>query len=623
MVQHDGDRTVPAGRASVTRPSPPRHASATTGRRLGRHVGRRTALVTVVLLVVGWAVWLGVDALRARTDLVEAAALVGRLQDEVLSGDRGAAGQTLTQLQARSAAARDTTHGPHWSLASRLPWVGAEVHAVQVVSEVVDGLAVKALPGLLDATALVDPSTLAPVGGRVDLAPLEAAAPAVLAADRELQQASTRLADLQGDDLWGAVARPVDDLTAKVDGVAATTATAARAVRLLPAMLGADGPRTYLLLVQNTAEPRATGGIPGAVILLRAQDGAVQVVEQRAGGPLIDLPSPVLPLTSAESALFGDDLAADMRDVTFTPDFPRSAQIARAIWSQQVGGDVDGVLSVDPQALGLVLGSTGPVPIEPGPVADAAGGALTSANAASVLLSTVYLALADPPAQDAFFARTAASVFAAVATGQGGAGSTVQALAEAARQGRLMVWSAHPEEQEDLAGTVLSGELLGRHGATPVVGLYVNDAHADKMGFYLRTEVAVDSTACRADGSQALTVTVRLTSTAPAGGEGLPPYVTGTDAELPAGDLRMNVLLYAPAGGRVEGVTVSTGEPGVTSQVHDGLAVAGRTVQISPGENVILRVDVTTGPNQTNPVEIRTTPLPDLVLPAKVPSACS
>ena len=161
-----------------------------------------------------------------------------------------------------------------------------------------------------------------------------------------------------------------------------TTEPASRAVQLIPPMLGADGPRDYLLLVQNNAEVRATGGIPGSVILLRAEAGAVTIVDTRSGGSLGSLPAPVVPLTDAESNLFGPDLAADMRDVTFTPDFPRSAEIARSIWAQQVGGEVDGVVSVDPGALALVLAHTGPVPVAPGPMADALGGTLTGANAA-------------------------------------------------------------------------------------------------------------------------------------------------------------------------------------------------------------------------------------------------
>jgi len=61
----------------------------------------------------------------------------------------------------------------------------------------------------------------------------------------------------------------------------------------------------------------------------------VTVVEQLAGGSLGNLTGPVLPLTAEEQALFGDGLGIYMQDVTFTPDFPRSAQLARALWRQQ------------------------------------------------------------------------------------------------------------------------------------------------------------------------------------------------------------------------------------------------------------------------------------------------
>ncbi|WP_420898141.1 DUF4012 domain-containing protein [Cryobacterium suzukii] len=40
-----------------------------------------------------------------------------------------------------------------------------------------------------------------------------------------------------------------------------------RAATLLPAMLGATEPRNYILLFQNPAELRSTGGIPGALEL--------------------------------------------------------------------------------------------------------------------------------------------------------------------------------------------------------------------------------------------------------------------------------------------------------------------------------------------------------------------
>ena len=146
-----------------------------------------------------------------------------------------------------------------------------------------------------------------------------------------------------------------------------------------------------------------------------------------------------------------------------------------------------------------------------------------------------------------------------------------------------MVWSAHQEEQALLSGTVLSGELVGAQGDSPVIGLYLNDGSAAKIGYYLRPDGAATSTQCRQDGPQAVRVKVTLTNTSPANAAELPPYLTGGGAVVPEGQVKTNVLLYAPAGGRVDGVRVSGGESGVFSQTHNGLAVVGKTVQLKPG----------------------------------------
>lgn len=41
----------------------------------------------------------------------------------------------------------------------------------------------------------------------------------------------------------------------------------------MPSMLGADGPRRYVAVFENTAEARGTGGLPGAFAVLRAERG--------------------------------------------------------------------------------------------------------------------------------------------------------------------------------------------------------------------------------------------------------------------------------------------------------------------------------------------------------------
>ena len=563
----------------------------------------RRVLLGILLLLVGVTAvvaWVGIDALRARGELKAAAAQVNVLQGQVEKGDREGAAATLTALQAHASAARASTHGPQWSVVRAVPWLGPNVAAVQAVSEVVDGLAVNALPTLMDATALVDPTTLVLDDGRIDVESLTRAAPAVVAADGEVQAAADTLDSISPDGLLPAVAAPLEDLRGQVGTVALTTATAARAVQLLPPMLGADGPRQYLMLVQNNAEQRATGGV-STLIVLKAEKGTVKVTETRsAGGNLAGLPEPILPLTGAEQALFGTGLGIYMADVTFTPDFPRSGQLAAAIWKQQVGADLDGVLSIDPGALAEVLGATGPVTLKSGQV-------LSSTNAERLLMNTVYLRILDPLTLESFLAAPAGPGPMALHAGPGTPGPGVDALARSAREGRVMVWSAHPHEQALLSGTVLSGELAGVDGTSPVIGVYLNDGTAAKIGYYLRTDVVATPMTCRPDGSQSVNVEVTMKNTAPKNAADLPPYIASGNV-IPKGEVRMNVLLYAPTGGRVDDVRVKNGPPGVFSQTHNGLAVVGRTVQLKPGQSQTIDYNVLTGPGQTGAPTLRVTP---------------
>ncbi len=47
---------------------------------------------------------------------------------------------------------------------------------------------------------------------------------------------------------------------------------------------------------------------------------------------------------------------------------------------------------------------------------------------------------------------------------------------------------------------MLSGELVGVQGTSPVIGVYLNDGSAAKISYYLRTDVVATSTKCRPDG---------------------------------------------------------------------------------------------------------------------------
>jgi hypothetical protein len=207
--------------------------------------------------------------------------------------------------------------------------------------------------------------------------------------------------------------------------------------------------------------------------------------------------------------------------------------------------------------------------------------------------------------------------------GQGDAPAVMDALAEAARQGRLMLWSGREDEQDLLAPTVLGGALRGVDGESPVIGVYLNDGTQAKVGYYLDLSIDAEATECRPDGSQLVHAVVNLTYDAPPDAADLPSYLVGLDEIVPLGDIRTNVLIYAPDGGGIESVRVNSGPPGLVAQIHDDLGVGGRTFTLKPGQSGSLDLDIVTGKQQRGDVHFRSTPTAHEKGDAVVASSCT
>ena len=580
-------------------------ARATPGRRRATRPRRRARpwLLGLALLLLGVVLVSAWQAVSAYRHLQSAQDRLPALRAQLLADDPPVLRATLDAFLDDTGTARRAVHGPNWSLFSALPGLGDDVHAVQTVAEVADDLGNQAVSDLVELSAEVGPEDLRPVGGRVDLDAVRTARPAVVSAHRSAEAADRDLTGLDTGRLAAPLRARVNELSAQVRGLRAATRGVATAARLLPPMLGGDGPRHYLVLVQNNAEPRALGGIPGAAILLRADRGRIELVRQRPASSFGNFGQPVKRLSSAERALYGSQLGRYLQNVTATPDFPRAAGLAREMWRRGTGRQVDGVLSLDPVALGFLLEATGPVRLPD-------GRRLTGDNAARILLNQVYVDLPDPAAQDAFFAVAASAVFTELLGGDTDVRAAGEALAEATRQGRLMVWSARPGEQRELAGTAVGGELRGRDGDSPVVGVYLHDRSAAKIGYYEDLDVTVRERGCGPGGVRRLEAAVTVTSRVPADVAQLPDYLTGGGNAVRVGRIRSEVYVYAPEGGLVTDVRSGDRPALVTTHVHEGLSVAAHVVELGPGESVTLTFVIDTQAELSGPVAVRTTPGP-------------
>jgi hypothetical protein len=469
------------------------------------------------------------------------------------------------------------------------------------VSDVLDTATRENAPIALELSKAVDAGRFRPQGNRIDLAEVERLTPSVRRAADSIDRATRRLAGTRPDDLLFPFNDLVGDLQTQVDRARSAASASATAFELLPDMLGQQQPRTYLLLIQNPAELRSTGGLPGSLALLHADHGKVTMGWQGSATDVNGFASPVVDLPRDTELQYGTTPATDMRDSNFTPDFPEAAQIMKAMVERKRNVKLDGVVSVDPLALAALMRGTGPVPVTKGVV-------LNAGNVVSALLNQTYQVLDTQDEQNAFFETVARKVFDSVMSGAGDQQQAIRGLATAGGEHRVLVWSAHDVEQAAIQGTAVSGAATGTDDTHPQVGLYLNDSTAGKMDYYLQYRSTAAAVDCRKGGAQDIRATLALTSTMPADFHNLSPWILGTGAYAAQGTIAFNLRIYAPYGGEIVDMTVDGQAHSVTSDKHFGRQVALLPVQLGPGEKRTVTADIRTAKGQSGDGVLSFTP---------------
>ena len=574
----------------------------------------RYALGGVGLLLLLTVVWVGYQVWQVNRDLNAAVDHAAAFQDAVAAGDGAAIDHELKALQDAGAAAEERTSGPTWSVLTRLPVFGDDARGIRVVSQVVDGLATDGLEPLVAVQDQL--GDLLPQDGAVPLETVASLEEPVARAEQAMNDAEADLATEDPSGFTGRLKEKYRDLQENVGNASDAMTSARVAVDVLPAMLGQDGERDYLLVFQNNAEIRATGGLPGAVSLLHADDGRVEIARQATGGSFDRAETLPLPLTEAETTLYDDVVGAYFLSSNMTPDVPRAADLWAARWQQVYPEDeIDGVLLVDTVALSYVLDATGPITVD--------GIELTSDNLVDELLHGAYLRLEDPKDQDAFFAQVATTAFDQFTSGAGDATGLVRALARGAGEGRVNVHSFDDAVQEQLAGTAVAGELVtDADDEAPQVNVTINDTTGAKMSYFLRYDVDVRATYCT-DDVQGFSAKARLTSDAPADAAELPEYITGGgEFGTEPGVQLVTVRIYGPAGGSVDDLTLNAKPLEPISVDQDGRPVAMFYIELKPGQTVDLSWTMESGTGQIADPDVRITPSIVAGKPTPISGAC-
>lgn len=566
-------------------------------------------VATLILLLLAIVAWLGVRGWLAKGELEKAAQAATSAQDALEAQDAAAATAAAQQLASHASEAASLTGDPIWGAAELLGPPGENLKAVRLLASALDHAAVGAIEPIAQLTTTMQIDQLRAVDGRIDLAPLAQAAPVVEKARKSLDEALATAKSAPDGQLMNAVASARGDLIIELTTVSQLVNTLDDALAIVPPLLGADGPRNYLLLFQNNAELRASGGIPGAMALVHVDDGAMALTAQATASDFRSTrdtganSAPALAVSAETESLYGNLPGLFMQDVTMTPDFAESASLAKQMWEQRWGTTVDGVIALDPVALSYLLEATGPVAL-------ADGSQLTSGNVVRALLLDAYQSNSGWADPDAYFAGVANSVFAAMTSSAIQPQLLIDGLSKAASEHRLLVWSADAAEQKRIATTSLAGiQAAQLQSGEQAYGVYFNDATGGKMGSYLGVAIDVGAVEERADGRADVTVRVTLTNTAPADANtALPASITGNgNFGVAAGKIATNVLVYAPKGAFDGGVT-RDGQPATYLGVDaGGQQVNTFQVKLNPGESSVSEFHfIAAQPGQNTPTVLHT-----------------
>ncbi|WP_144795961.1 DUF4012 domain-containing protein [Microbacterium paludicola] len=562
-----------------------------------RRAGRVTAWILggILLLAVLGTFWIGIRGFLAYQHLNDARATAADAASAL--ADPATASDLIREVSADTSTAHELTSDVVWKAGELLPWIGPQLAAVSTVASALDDVASQSLTPLASVAGSFSLDSIRPQNGAIDLTVFDALDGAASEGAAGLGAAASVIDGIDQRPLVRPVREAVDEVGALLSQAYGAADALNRATTLMPAMLGADGPRNYLLIFQNNAEWRSLGGIVGAMVLVHTENGKISLESQASSSDFTRYDEPVVPMTDEEIRLFSERPASYVQNVTLMPDFTRDAPIIEAMWERETGIAIDGVLSLDPVALSYLLDATGPIALP-------TGDELTSDNAVQLLLNEVYLRYEDPAEQDAFFAVAAASVFDALTDGGVDPATLVAALSRAGEEDRLMIWNAVPEEQAVLDGTTLQGVRAPLDAGTTDFGVYLNDGTGSKMDYYMQADAGAEW--CT-PGEATLRVTLR--NNAPADAANLPSYITGGgNFGVPPGEVQTVSYIYLPAGAELLSATLSRSDESAPlgGGTDDGRQVLTWTTQLAPGTELSLDVTVATPP--TAEIVTRLTP---------------
>ena len=483
---------------------------------------RRGVLAAGAFLVGLFGIYLWLSMLagpwRLASGLLDARTHLNKAEKALTRGSMKTARYETLAAGAAAGRARGglRSSGPLMDLAGSLPKIGPTIDeidhlvtAAELSADAAKGTLTIAETALRGKNKLIEADPNDPKGGaRIRLERIEEIAATVADIRTTIENVGRELEAVDLSGLPRRIKKSVEDGIERARKTDETLADAQAGFDILPAVLGANEPRTYLIAMQNSAEQRGTGGsilqfaplkiVDGAPSLPRGKKASLSVYNVDVNREIIDIPIP-------EDAWYLREIPDARRfgNANWSPDWPFSAQLlldyARA--AEPNFPDIDGVIAVDPLMLQKLMPGIGRFVTNYGNV-------ISESKAAHFLLNKAYASFPVTSIRRAVLRHVVERFYDGMIKPRHPT-ELVQGIGDSLATKHMQIWMRDPREQAFIERMEWDGALREAPGDDYLFVVEQN-AGGNKLDFFQEQVHALDVSF---DGDDAVNkVTVEVTN---------------------------------------------------------------------------------------------------------------
>lgn len=341
-------------------------------------------------------------------------------------------------------------------------------------------------------------------------------------------------------------------------------------IKSVPYLSRKDRATRYLLVFQNVAEARGTGGILGAYAVFENSNNKIRLIDYGPNSKLASLSKIPIDLPKDYINLYGQNPAI-LQNSNLSPHFPYGARIWISLYERQMGVKLDGVIAVDPVAVSHLIHPLGSIEVE--------GSTITPRNLVSLTLKDAYQKYRkDNQARKLYLAKIIKEVGEGYSTEQFSRFKLATSILNSLDSRRVFIYLKDRDASRELINSHLSGTL--KFNAKSEYRAVIQNIDASKLDYYLARIVSIRRITCEIDPEIQVRIDLKNTLTTSKAFK-LPSYVlTRADKNRPdgleIGSHRVKLFVYGPSESTIVGARA-----GMNTRIEGSASERGRPIVIA------------------------------------------